>query len=63
MNSTYATISKDRETSDFAWCFLWLMFPLLIYSRNDTVMVSVLKPGSLKSEFINLNFIALRTKK
>lgn len=63
MNSTYATISKDRKPSDFAECFLWLMFPLLIYSRNDAVMVSVLKPSSLKGELINLNFIALKTKK
>lgn len=58
MNSTYLTISEDRETSDFAECFLWLMFPLLIYSRNDAVMSSVLKPGSLKSELIHLNFNA-----
>lgn len=62
MNSTYVTISKDRETSDFAQCFLWLTFTLLIYSRNDAVMVSILKPGSLKSELTNLKFIALKIK-
>lgn len=48
MNNTYATISKDREHSDFTECFLWLLFPILIYSRNEAVTIKCSKSKQFK---------------